>query len=199
MQARGVPSSPRRALGAVDDHLWTTVAPAVAAQHYGMPVELIAPGRARRLVVVGLVLLTATACTTVEEPTSEPTAAHAGFDPASTVGTLAPGLPAVVAQPAPGAEVLASSVREDGALVVVSVNLRTPDGPEDVAAYYDELLSGSGFDASGDPTQRVYARTTGEGTSEQTDESVVLMTVEDDGSTLVSLSGRLVPDDDTLG
>lgn len=146
-----------------------------------------------------VVVCTAAACTPPEDPRPEPLSVHAGFDPASTVGTLAPGLPGLVTAPPPDAEVLASSVRPDGPVVAVSVNLRVPAPPESVDTYYDQLFTDGGFTASGATGSRTYVRTEGEGTTDRIDETVVLVTVVDENDTLVSLSGRLRPDEDALG
>lgn len=138
-------------------------------------------------------------CAATAEPVPEPTAVRAGFDPASTVGTWAPGVPALITEPPEQSTVLASSVREEGPVVVVSVNLRVAVTQDEVVSYYDDLFTDETFTGSDEEGTLTYTRSLSLGTTDRIDEVITLVTVADGDSTLVSLSGRLAPDEDGLG
>lgn len=138
-------------------------------------------------------------CATTAEPLPEPTAVRAGFDPASAVGTWAPGAPSLITELPDPSTVLASSVRDEEPVVVVSANLRVGMPQDEVISYYDDLFTNAKFTGSDERGARMYTRSLSAGTTERIDEVITLVTVADGTSTLVSLSGRLAPDEDGLG
>lgn len=120
------------------------------------------------------------------------------YDAASAVGDLVEGFPAALVPVAPGAEVLASSARpsQDGALVDVTLNLRSTDTVEALTAYYTDTLGPAGFEVSPSTVPSAltslttFVRTT---TPEGPTESVAVGVFDDETERLVTISGQVAP------
>ncbi|QUC00487.1 hypothetical protein [Cellulosimicrobium cellulans] len=120
------------------------------------------------------------------------------YDAASAVGDLVEGFPAALVPVAPGAEVLASSARpsQDGALVDVTLNLRSTDTVEALTAYYTDTLGPAGFEVSPSTVPSAltslttFVRTTA---PEAPTESVAVGVFDDETERLVTISGQVAP------
>lgn len=118
------------------------------------------------------------------------------YDAASAVGDLVEGFPAALVPVAPGAEVLASSARpsQDGALVDVTLNLRSTDTVEALTAYYTDTLGPAGFEVSPSTVPSAltslttFVRTTA---PEAPTESVAVGVFDDETERLVTISGQV--------
>ena len=106
------------------------------------------------------------------------------------------GFPAALVPVAPGAEVLASSARpsQDGALVDVTLNLRSTDTVEALTAYYTDTLGVAGFAVSPSTVPSAltslttFVRTTA---PEAPTESVAVGVFDDETERLVTISGQV--------
>ena len=119
------------------------------------------------------------------------------YDAASAVGDLAAGFPADLVPVAPGAQVLASSARptDDDGLVVVTLNLRSDGTVDELTAYYEETLSGAGFEVSPSsvPSALTSLTTFVRAGDDAPAESVAVGIFDDETVRLVTISGQVAP------
>ena len=117
------------------------------------------------------------------------------YDAASAVGDLAAGFPADLVPVAPGAQVLASSARpaDDDGLVVVTLNLRSDGTVDELTAYYEETLSGAGFEVSPSsvPSALTSLTTFVRAGDDAPAESVAVGIFDDETVRLVTISGQV--------
>jgi len=117
------------------------------------------------------------------------------YDAASAVGDLAAGFPADLVPVAPGAQVLASSARpaDDDGLVVVTLNLRSDGTVDELTAYYEETLSGAGFEVSPSsvPSALTSLTTFVRADDDAPAESVAVGIFDDETERLVTISGQV--------
>jgi hypothetical protein len=131
-----------------------------------------------------------------EESPGTPGTPLPDYDAASAVGDLVEGFPATLLTVPPGARVLASSARpsEDGALVEVTLNLRSDDPVETLTAHYTDALGAAGFAVSPSSVPSAltslttFVRTA---TPESPTESVAVGVFDDETERLVTISGQV--------
>ncbi|MCB7137262.1 hypothetical protein [Cellulosimicrobium marinum] len=165
--------------------------------------------RGRAVLAAAVVLLALAACRDGQggdDPAAGPASAPAStdaaapgtplpdYDATSAVGDLAAGFPADLLPVPPGAEVLASSARpsDDGALVLITLNLRSPEAVDALSAYYAQVLDDAGFALS--PSSVPSALTslsTFVRESGDTPESVAVGVFDDETERLVTVSGQV--------
>lgn len=75
----------------------------------------------------------------------------------SARGELVTGFPIAVAGPAPGADVIESSVSSSGTVMQIALTARTDATPEDVTAHYRSLWAGLGLSDAGGEDALAYA------------------------------------------
>lgn len=118
------------------------------------------------------------------------------YDAASAVGDLVDGFPSDLVTIPPGARVLASSARQsaDGALVDVTLNLRSEDPVETLTAFYTDALGAAGFEVSPSTVPSAltslttFVRASG---SEGPTESLAVGVFDDETERLVTISGQV--------
>ncbi|QJW36565.1 hypothetical protein [Cellulosimicrobium protaetiae] len=119
------------------------------------------------------------------------------YDAASAVGDLVEGFPAELVTVPPGSQVLASSARpsQDGALVEVTLNLRSDETVDALTAYYTDALGTAGFVVSPSSVPSAltslttFVRTPA---PEAPTESLAVGVFDDESERLVTISGQVV-------